>query len=310
MYSAKRFRVLACVGTAGLIGGFVALVGGGAGAASARSTTPARPAAATATGKGAIAAAVSSEISTAPKGYTIVNSGELSNPAESESDGQATCPAGTVVWGGGVTDSGGLEETINSSWPINTTSWYVYIENSSTTTDDTFVVYAVCAKKPSKYVIDSSSTDSPAGGSVTNNDVGCPAKTVELGGGAYSNDAGADFTIHSMVPYANEWYSWMNNSSSGADDTVNVYAICGHKPAKYTVEESAPTDNPAGSNTEVVEECPTNTSVLSAGLETTSLETDVSLNEINADDGAAYGFEANNSGSDDQSISAFAVCAK
>jgi hypothetical protein len=67
--------------------------------------------------------------------------------------------------------------------------------------------------------------------------------------------------------------------------------------------------NPAGSNTEVVASCPTNTSVLGAGLDTTSLDTDVSVNELNADS-YAYSFEAKDSGSDDQSISAFAVCAQ
>ena len=60
----------------------VLLTGGVAGATAAKSTTSARPTTAPSSGKGAVVTAP--HVAKAPKGYQIVNSGSLDNPAGSE----------------------------------------------------------------------------------------------------------------------------------------------------------------------------------------------------------------------------------
>jgi hypothetical protein len=96
------------------------------------------------------------------------------------------------------------------------------------------------------------------------------------------------------------------NNSSGFDSLVTDYAVCGKQPAHYSINSSAGVDNPAGALTSVVEFCPAGTSILGAGLYSTSSEVTTSVNELNAD-GEAVGFEANNSASDN-TINADAVC--
>jgi hypothetical protein len=305
---ASRKKSLLLPGTA-LIGlmAVILLASGMAGAASGRSTMSAQPTAAPTSGKGAIVTAP--HTAHAPKGYQVVNSDSLDNPAGSESDGSATCPAGTVLWGGGVTDSGGVEETINSSWPVSTVEWGVYIENTGSS-DDSFVVYAVCAKKPKQYIIESNSADAGAG-IQTGLDAECPAKTVVLGGGALSDGIGSAYTINTTYPYENYWVSDMNNAGSG-DETVGDFAICGKKPSKYVVVTGSAVDNPPGGNDEATALCPSaKTSVLSAGLYSSSSAIDVSVNELvpYTPTDAAAGYEANNS-VNDYSITAYAICAK
>src|SRR5580693_85284 len=103
MSSCRKSLLVPATALIGLMA-VVLLTAGVAGAAASKSTTSARPTAAPTSGKGAIVTAP--HTAKAPKGYQIVNSGSLDNPAGTESLGSATCPTGTVVWAGGVTDSG------------------------------------------------------------------------------------------------------------------------------------------------------------------------------------------------------------
>jgi len=310
----SKAKVLGCTGIVVLTLGSVALLGYGTAAAAIRPTTPARPAAAPASGKGAVIPSVRPPKSTAPKNYQIVSTGVLDNPSGQEDFGSIDCPAKTRVLGGGVTDSGGTDEVINSSWPSESyvkkpskptsTAWNVYIENAGAT-DESFDVYAVCATQ-SKWSIQSVSAGSRAGAQ-TAVFAACPAGTVVLSGGAFSSDAGPDFTINGISPVGSaEWGSEMNNTS-GSNDTVTDYAICGKQPKSYSINESAGVDNPAGSLTPVSEVCPTGSSIVGAGLYSNAGSPDVALNELVAD-GSAQGFEANNSGSD-AGIYAFSICA-
>ena len=81
-----------------------------------------------------------------------VLSAPISNPAGVQSPGFVTCPTGTSVLGGGAFGLGGGAQNINSSFPFRTSGssypngWYVYMNNTSTTTDSTFNVYAICER--------------------------------------------------------------------------------------------------------------------------------------------------------------------
>jgi hypothetical protein len=85
-------------------------------------------------------------------GVRYVFSGNLTNSAGSQDFGEAVCPAGLFVTGGGVFGSGATAESVNSSWPIRTTgsspappnAWGAWMNNTDVT-DATFDVYAICA---------------------------------------------------------------------------------------------------------------------------------------------------------------------
>jgi len=278
---------------------------GVAGATSPGPTTSARPAPAATAGKGAIA--TSPQAASAPKGYVIVNSGALDDPAGQWTFGRTYCPAGTVVWGGGVTASGGLEQTLNSSFPSTSgpPAWEVYINNAESS-DESFTVYAVCAKKPKKYVIEEGPAASPAGDQ-TPVSATCPAQTVVLGGGTYVNALGPLFGINSSFPAGNQWISDINNSS-GVTVTVATDAICGKRPKHYAVVSGGTSDNPPGANSPDSASCPAKTSILSAGVISSASETSVNVTELNADRNAVA-FMANASASD-HTMNVYAVCAK
>jgi hypothetical protein len=91
-------------------------------------------------------------------GVTIVRSQQTTNPPNSSTPGEAVCPSGTNVVGGGAKAlSTGMgapsnpNQNVGASWPGRSTdtsnqpdSWFVYMNNSSSSTLY-FYVYAVCA---------------------------------------------------------------------------------------------------------------------------------------------------------------------
>jgi hypothetical protein len=75
-------------------------------------------------------------------GYQQV-SAVFTNPANSQTVGRATCPSGTKVVGGGVFGSGGVTQSVNSSFPNGDGTWEVYVNNTASTASG-FSVWAVC----------------------------------------------------------------------------------------------------------------------------------------------------------------------
>jgi len=83
-------------------------------------------------------------------GAKYVVSASVSNPATSQNTGTVTCPAGTfVVRGGAFGSSGGQQQAINTSIPIESggspapNAWRVDMNNASASAF-TFNVYAIC----------------------------------------------------------------------------------------------------------------------------------------------------------------------
>ena len=75
----SKAKVVGCTGIVALTLGAVAVFGCGTAVAAVRSTTLARPAAAPASGKGAVTPSVRPPKRTAPTDYQIVSTGELDN---------------------------------------------------------------------------------------------------------------------------------------------------------------------------------------------------------------------------------------
>ncbi len=83
-------------------------------------------------------------------GVQYVSSASITNFAMTQNFGQATCPTGLFVSGGGVFGSAGLSQSVNGSFPFSSTtantpsdSWGAYMNNNSTT-NASFTVYAIC----------------------------------------------------------------------------------------------------------------------------------------------------------------------
>jgi hypothetical protein len=91
-------------------------------------------------------------------GVTIVRSAETANPPNSSTPGEAACPSGTNVIGGGakalstgIGSPSNIDQTVGTSWPARSSdtssqpdAWFVYMSNPTSSTLY-FYVYAVCA---------------------------------------------------------------------------------------------------------------------------------------------------------------------
>lgn len=181
-------------------------------------------------------------------GYVVVTS-----PALAFGDGGYggwSCPAGTVVIGGGFKASDPVAVsapgTPGSVWPHHTfgpteSGWVVRDDLDGA--GNTITVYAICATEPAGYEVVSSSAlafgDGGYGG------WSCPASTVALGGGFAATDpvsVSAPGTPGSVWPHhtfgASE-YGWVvRDDQNGAGNTITVYAICASEPAGYQVVNS------------------------------------------------------------------------
>lgn len=60
------------------------------------------------------------------------------------SSGTVTCPAGTLVWGGGESNSGPGTLVLTDSWPVGDTEWLVYVKNNDPTGTYSFTPRAIC----------------------------------------------------------------------------------------------------------------------------------------------------------------------
>ena len=80
-----------------------------------------------------------------PTGYSVNNSGVISNPANTETHGTEACPGTSVAIGGGeLSGSASVLVNQNSSYNLSNTGWQTY-ENNASTTPTSLTTYAVCA---------------------------------------------------------------------------------------------------------------------------------------------------------------------
>jgi hypothetical protein len=76
--------------------------------------------------------------------------GAVNNPPSTQSGSLVECPSGTFVVGGGGITTGGIDESISSSYPADFHSsipnaWSLTMNNTNATTTYTYNVYAICA---------------------------------------------------------------------------------------------------------------------------------------------------------------------
>ena len=203
---------------------------------------------------------------TAPPGYAIVHGSVRTVPSSALTSGSdALCPTGTVVWGGGVALHGTIHtgEQINTSDAAGSAGWNSLVDNT-TGFSQAFNVDAICAKKPTGYKLVSKSKPNVAGAESTAS-VTCPVNTVVLSAGVLSHSDSSAVAMSSLWPNSTTRVTGRMINASGSDTTMEVEAVCGHKPAKYTIVRT-PESLSGDTDTIGVAQCPTGTSVLGEGI--------------------------------------------
>lgn len=246
---------------------------------------------------------------TAPPGYTVVHGPMLPVPA-STGDTSTTvgCPLGTVVWGGGAgffVFPGSLL-TINTTAPFGAGMWTAHVGNLTGMTQQ-FEVDAVCARRPKGYHIVTKTVDSP-GVTQTTATATCPANTVVFSGGVTSTStSAATHVLSDWAPKRTQFRAILWNGT-GDDQSMSVYAVCGHQPPGYTIFRQTGTVPTSGLDF-AGGVCPTGTSVLSGGFKVVAPNPGVRLDTSLEDGVHDWDIDFNNRGDTAVQLTTSAICA-
>lgn len=243
-----------------------------------------------------------------PAGYQIVSSGSVNAPPSAlDTGGSATCPAGTVVWGGGVSfvdGQAGSTLTVNTSEP-DSAGWFATVNNTGTTTAQ-FAVDAICANKPTGYQIYSESVDNPAG-SQSHATALCPYPQVVLGGGTLSTSDQAAAVLTSAWPVGPAKFTgYMYNATSDAA-RFTVFAVCGHRPTGYTIVSNNASFGPGVLLDSIT--CPAGKSALDGGVKTIGHSPLVQIGGLIDQGAGGWTLKMNNNTPSGQQVDLSVICA-
>jgi hypothetical protein len=203
----------------------------------------------------------------APAGYHIVQAHFPAPPGLFDAGGQAVCPTGTVVWGGG-TGNDFQNGTINTSAFVGTTGWHSRVNNDAGSTES-FEVDAICAKKPKLYTFVSHQFDDPAGaqahGSLT-----CPTGTVLLSGSVLSDGDTTNVYLTSSFPNGPHTYTAFQENASSGDEPFSILALCAARPPGYAIVRVTQTASAGGGLVVPESYCASGASVIGGGIQIVS----------------------------------------
>jgi hypothetical protein len=245
----------------------------------------------------------------APPGYQVVTSG-FDAAGLKQSMGQVKCPAGTVVYGGGVEIvASTLNANVNSSYPLNRATWAAWVNNGSLS-DTALTVYAICAKQTLTWSLRSVVYNDSSTGS-TFGEATCPSTSRVLGGGVYSASASLGENVASSWPVVSgqgtakrwRWRVRMTSQNLGGS-TFRVYAVCGSTPG-YTIVKG-----PAMNESLAEATCPSPRVPLSGGAQAGgSHELLLTMNTTVPALGTSWRTYENNAASTDRTATPYVVCA-
>jgi hypothetical protein len=183
--------------------------------------------------------------STQVRGYGVVNAGSYGRAV-------ATCPAGTVVTGGGF---GGLaaQNTFVSTMSGNT--WQVFAYNGATST---LPVYAYATCLPYEGSITTASYTGTKSVAMYSSDCAyatCPVGTTVTGGGFSGPQLRSTLSIYKNSNYGNGWVTCGANYSSSSQ-TIAAYAVCASGLVNSVNATTAQKTIAAGSYASVAAVCP------------------------------------------------------
>jgi hypothetical protein len=154
--------------------------------------------------------------------------------------------------------------TVNTSNPNGSSGWAARVNNTGTTTEQ-FLVDAICANKPAGYHLVFRAVDNPPN---TQSHVAatCPAPDALLGGGTLSTSDQVPAVLTSAWPKSPAKFAGYMDNGTSADAKFTVYAICGHKPAGYTIASNSAAVDPGFALDDGIA-CPMGTSALDGGAQ-------------------------------------------
>jgi hypothetical protein len=235
-----------------------------------------------------------------PAGYSIA-SVTLPMPNGVQTSGSVVCPVKKGVQtlplsGGALLQTDSVNANINSSYPT-TEGWAVDVNNASGSASN-FTVYVVCAKKPSGYVVKSSSAGSNPADTQSISGLGCPSGHVVTGGGALSTSGSTLVNLNSSFPESTRiWGVTMNNASSSSAG-MTVFLVCAKfnvKKTSYQYVAGSTTTNPPGEEAATQATCPPGLSVLGGGVSSHGGGLGVGINSTFPFTGGWMGNESNSS---------------
>lgn len=265
---------------------------------------------------GAVPAAAAANASaastpTAPPGYQRVVSPPIPIPGgQLDAGGEVACPAGTVPWGGGAGFTGGIAgagENINTSAPTGN-GWRGRYNNTSTRPDDHFEIHALCAKKPTDYTTVFKTVANRAGSQSAATAV-CPSNTRLLSGGTLSTADTTDVQLLSAWPQDRYRFRSVMWNGSATDQRLTTFAICGHRPANYTIKSATGSDTGGPVTNVGGSQCPAGTSIVGGGVHVTSPRPAVTVGASFDDSGPQWLSEVVNLDSAPATVTIYAICA-
>lgn len=171
---------------------------------------------------------------------------------------------------------------------------------------------------PRGYAVVRQAHDAPPGVQTAGSAL-CPSGTVVYGGGVFTASGDLAANVSSSYPYEGGSRGWEGsvNNASGADMTFDVYAVCGRQPGHYEVVEGSAVDDPAGTQVASTADCGGRLyKVLGGVARLSSPDTAVNVNgSIPYQFGKNFLYSgwkvwANNAGSGDSAVDAWAICAR
>jgi hypothetical protein len=207
-----------------------------------------------------------------PPLYTVAQSSPITAHNGVQTAGTVSCPAGTVVLGGGaLVAAPSPTTTLASSYPMSNGSGWNAAVNNTSGVDQTFTVQAVCAQKPRHYAVLESDTLTVHAGSATADALPCPALERPFGGGAQTVSSSTRFGLQDTFPQRefNAWQADVNNNTS-TDQSFRVFAICAKPPRTYNVAMGTIFPVPPGAQRQATATCATGRPLGGGALTTTS----------------------------------------
>jgi hypothetical protein len=170
-----------------------------------------------------------------------------------------------------------------------------------------FRVHAICANKPTGYKLAFRTVDNPPN-TQSHAAAVCPSPKVLLGGGTLSTSDQVPAVLTSAWPSSSAKFTGYMFNGTATDQMFTVLAICGHKPAGYTIASNGAALDPGFTLADGIG-CPTGTSALSGGTQDPDHVPVVQVGGSLDQGAAAWVIDVNNNGQSVHHVNGYVICA-
>ena len=129
-----------------------------------------------------------------------------------------------------------------------------------------------------------------------------------LSGGTFSSSDSASVQAVSLFPASQTKFTGRMDNATSSDATLQVQAVCGHKPAKYTIVKHTDSDPPSTIDLTGAQ-CPAGTAALGGGVKPVSPVTPPSISESTYNTLDGWSISITNTSSVSLNLTSYAICA-